>query len=150
MMERLYLFDIGVLLRLQAFAHKAQRTVGLKASTLAYLCCIVSAGFAIWHSDWILTFLSCTQLGALLILRLQGRPTDILHWNQFGGFARLMLFGSAIFGLPFDIPRQEFWVEFFLLAAYFQDCIDLPEDKSKLREWLESFSMIPEPLPSVG
>ncbi len=137
MLNTLGAIDRDLLLKFQTFTHWVQRNLGWKSSDLAYAAMSVGIVSAIYHKDWFLVF--CGLFELLDIHRKQQRKsTRVLDWNPFLAFVRMLGVWASVTLLYYWVTLGRFYILGATLSWYFRDCVDLPEDKSKVRIWFES------------
>lgn len=147
-MDRAFAFDMYLLARFQRVSHWVQRQVGWKSCDLAYGALFVGTVFAVAHKQWVMVVMAFVELwNTASHQRMKSRNQDVMEYHPALAVVRLVVVVMALIVLLSWEPVVHGYVLGFLLNVYFRACNDLPESKSKVRQWLESLTISPVPAP---
>ncbi len=140
-MNRAFAFDMYLLTRFQRVSHWVQRQVGWKSEDLTYATMLVAVVFAVAHKHWILVGQSPFDMVFIALNQIRkSRNQDVLEYDPVTAWVRIMI---VLIGLTFLVFWESSLFGYMLgwgLSSYFRSCNDLPESKSKVRQWFESLS----------
>lgn len=158
MLLRLYFIDDTIVSWFERVANFIQRGIGLSAIHLARLCIVLAVFFIQWKSPKANDVLLIGVMGIKLMGTFFGNDstsaanslTMTQEHRPYKKIWRLLLLVLFFLCLTIDIYTLDLWFEIWVLSEYFKACRDLPWQKSKLRQFLESLASRPEPVTSAS
>jgi hypothetical protein len=104
----------------------------------------VAVVFAVIHKHWIqvgVSFFDWVFIAWNQILK--SRNQDVLEYDPVVAYVRVMVGLMGMVVLLSWTPSLFGYMIGWWLSSYFRVCNDLPESKSKVRQWLESLTSSP-------